>query len=199
VTSSRASGERPTVVAIAASTGGLNAVSAIIEALPRDFQASTVVVLHLSEGGRGLLPPILSARTSLRVVEPAGGERLRAGWIYTAAPGRHLLVGPHRTLRVSDAAQVNNSRPSADPLFESLAAHPELRAIAVILTGRDGDGSRGLPAISTSGGVVIVQDPETAECADMPRSAIATGLVNYILPLAGIAPKIVELVNEQSE
>ena len=197
MSSVRASVERRTVVALAASLGGLRAVSAIIRALPRGFGASTIIVLHLSEGGRGLLPAILASHTALRVIEPTGGERLRAGWVYTAAPGRHLLVGRQRRLQVSDAAQVNNSRPSADPLFESLAAQPDLRAIAVILTGRDGDGSRGIPAISAGGGVVIVQDPETAECGEMPQSAIDTGVVDYVLPLADIGPKLIELVNQK--
>jgi two-component system, chemotaxis family, protein-glutamate methylesterase/glutaminase len=199
MSASRASSERQTVVAIAASKGGLSAVSAIIEALPAEFPASTIVVLHLSQEGRGLLPPILGARTPLPVVEPSGGEPLRAGWVYTAAPGRHLVVDRARRLRLSDAGQVHHSRPSADPLLESLAGRSDLHPIAVILTGRDADGSGGIPAISAGGGVVIVQDPETAECPDMPQRAIATGVADFILPLAEIAPKIVELVTGVSE
>ena len=182
------------VVAIVASLGGLRAVSEIVSGLPADFEAATVIVLHASEGGRGLLPRILRPLTPLPVREPKDGERLRAGCIYTAVPGQDLLVEGRGTVRLSNAGTRKRPTPSGDALFRSLAAQGELRTIAVVLTGRDGDGSEGIKPLAAAGAVVLAEDPATAVCADMPLHAIATGVVDYVLPVPSIAPRLAELV-----
>lgn len=182
------------VIAIAASRGGLKAISEILSALPPDFLAAIVVVQHLSAQHPSYLSEILSQRTSLRVKQAEVGERLCQGTVYIAAPDKHLLVNLDRTLSFSDAAKVNFVRPAADKLFASVAASYQSQAIALVLTGGDGDGSAGVIAIKKYGGTVIVQDEATSENFSMPKSAIATNQVDLILPLDAIAAALINLV-----
>ncbi|MGW0687155.1 chemotaxis protein CheB [Streptomyces sp. NPDC002754] len=114
--------------------------------------------------------------------------------MYIAPPDRHLCVGTSRTLALTEEEPVNHARPAADPMFESAAKAYGSRTIACVLTGADGDGSRGITAVKKHGGTVIVQNPATAEFRGMPRSAINTGLVDLVLPLEDIAPAIARLV-----
>jgi two-component system, chemotaxis family, protein-glutamate methylesterase/glutaminase len=106
----------------------------------------------------------------------------------------HIRGSGDGTLSLSHSAKVQSVRPSADRLFESLAASFGERAIAVVLTGAGNDGSGGVPIIKRMGGVVIAQDAATAEVPGMPRSAIATGAVDCIVPLHGVASRLGMLV-----
>jgi two-component system, chemotaxis family, protein-glutamate methylesterase/glutaminase len=182
------------IVAIAASRGGLNAISQIVSALPADFPAAIIVVQHLSPQYRSYLAEILSRRTALQVKQAEEGELLRPGTVYIAVPNKHLLVDPNGTLSLSDTAKVNFVRPAADKLFTSVAESFKSRAIAVVLTGGDGDGGLGVVAIKKSGGIVIAQDEASCECFSMPQSAINTGTVDFVLPLDAIANQLVSLV-----
>jgi len=137
---------------------------------------------------------ILSRRTSLRVKQAEEGDRLAPGTVAIAPPDRHLLVNPDGTLSLSQSELVHFVRPSADLLFESVAASYRERAIAVVLTGTGSDGAMGVQAIKKMGGRVIVQDERTAEFFGMPTAAIHTGQVDQILPLDEIAPAIITLV-----
>jgi two-component system chemotaxis response regulator CheB len=185
---------RPFVVALAVSVGGLKALSQILSDLPADFPAAVVVVQHRSPGLEGLLADLLGRRTPLRVKPAEEGDRLCAGTVFVAPPDQHLLVQVDETLGLSQSAKVNHVRPAADPLFESLAKSFQGGAVAVVLTGRLNDGSKGVLAVRAAGGTVIAQDPAGAEAPDMPRAAIATGLVDLVLPLGEIAPALVRLV-----
>ncbi|KAB8319129.1 chemotaxis protein CheB [Tolypothrix campylonemoides VB511288] len=182
------------VVAIAASKGGLKAISQIVSALPPDFPAAIIVVQHLSPQYRSYLAEILSKRTALRVKQAEQGDLLRPGTIYTAVPDKHLLVNPNGTLSLSDAPKMNFVRPAGDKLFMSVAETFKSRAIAVVLTGKDGDGVLGVLAVKKHGGTVIVQNEATSECFSMPQSAIDTGKVDYVLPVDAIAHQLVSLV-----
>ena len=182
------------IVALAASAGGVQALREILTGLPADFPAALAVVLHRPAGFHGLLADVLGRRTLLRVKEAEEGERLAARTVFLAPPGFHLLVTPRGTLSLSVGPKVNHVRPSAEPLFLSMAASCEARAVAVVLTGGDGDGSDGVREVKRRGGVVIVQDPAEAEAPGMPRSAIATGCADQVLPLAEIASALVRLV-----
>ena len=114
--------ERPRhVVALAASAGGLTAVSRVLSNLPADFPAPILVLQHQDPHHRSWLPEILTRRTELRVTQVRGGERLTAGTVFLSLPGRHLLVAADGTLSLSDTARVRFVRPSADVLFSSLA------------------------------------------------------------------------------
>jgi two-component system, chemotaxis family, protein-glutamate methylesterase/glutaminase len=122
------------------------------------------------------------------------GVRAEAGTIYIAPPNRHLLVGAHGTLRLSDSELVHFVRPSADLLFESVAGSYGPRAIACVLTGTGSDGAMGVSAVKSRGGTVIAEDPELAEFKGMPEAAVASGVVDFMLPLDEIATVIRGLV-----
>jgi len=178
------------IVALAASAGGLKALTEVLAALPRDFPAALVVVQHLDPRHRSLMAEILGRRTALLIKEAREGDALERGLALIAPPNRHLLVNPDRTVSLSQSELVHFVRPSADLLFESTAASYKERAIAVVLTGSGRDGAMGVKAIKKMGGTVIVQDEKTAEFFGMPGAAQQTGLVDFILPLAEIAPAL---------
>jgi two-component system chemotaxis response regulator CheB len=182
------------VVAMAASAGGLNALSQVLRQLPADFPAAILIVQHLDPRHRSLMADILGRRTALRVKQAADGDRIIPASVLIAPPDRHLLVNPDRTVSLSQSQLVHFLRPSADLLFESVAASYQQRAIAVVLTGTGSDGSMGVRAIKKMGGTVIVEDEKTAEFSGMPSSAIQTKCTDFILPLDEIAPALVTLV-----
>lgn len=182
------------VVAIAASAGGLNAISEVLKALPADFPAAIVVVQHLDPRHRSLMAEILSRRTPLAVKQAEEGDALQPGTVYIAPPDRHLLVNPDGTLSLSQSELVHFVRPSADLLFDSVAASYKAGAIAVVLTGTGRDGGMGVRAIDKMGGTVIAQDEATSEFYGMPSAAIRTGAVDFSLPLSEIAPALITLV-----
>jgi two-component system, chemotaxis family, protein-glutamate methylesterase/glutaminase len=188
------SGAALDVVALAASAGGLQALSVVLAPLPTEFAAAIAVVQHLDPRHRSLMAEILSRRTVLPVKEAREGDVLLAGTIAIAPPNKHLLVNPDGTLSLSSSELVHFVRPSADLLFESLAASYRDRAIAVVLTGSGADGGMGVRAIQKMGGTVIAQDQATSAFFGMPDTAIKTGCVDFILPLDEIAPALVTLV-----
>jgi two-component system chemotaxis response regulator CheB len=182
------------VVAMASSAGGLTALSHVLSTLPANFPAAIVVVQHLDPRHRSLMADILSRRTPLKVQQAKEGDRLGPATAYIAPPNRHLLVIPDGTLSLSQSELVHFVRPSADLLFESVAASYKHRAIGVVLTGTGSDGSMGVQALKKMGGTVIVQDEKSSEFFGMPRAAIHTGSADFILPLNEIAAALVELV-----
>jgi two-component system, chemotaxis family, protein-glutamate methylesterase/glutaminase len=181
------------VVALAASAGGLAALSRVLSELPADFPAAVLIVQHLDRHHRSWLAEILSRRVELDVRQAQGGELVRPGIIYIAPPDRHLLVNPQGVLSLSDAALVRYVRPSADLLFSSVAASFGPRVIAVVLTGTGRDGADGVHDVKQEGGFVIAQDEASSEFFGMPGAAIHTGAVDRVLPLAEIAAALVEL------
>lgn len=180
-------------VALAASAGGLAALTEVLSSLPADFAAPVIVLQHLSPQHHSWLPEILAHRVELPVVQVQGGERLQAGRVYVAPPGLHLLVTPDGLLSLSDLARVRFVRPSADLLFASLAEAWGEGAIAVVLTGTGRDGADGVRAIKDHGGTVIAQDEESAEFFGMPGAAFLTGVVDRVLPLERIASALIEM------
>jgi len=185
------------VVALASSAGGIAALSEILGSLPGDFPAAIVVVQHLDPRHRSLMADILRRRTALNVAQAAEGDYIRAGTVYIAPPDRHLLVNANGTLSLSHSELVHFVRPSADLLFESVAASYRKRAIAVVLTGTGSDGSMGIGAIKKMGGTVVAQDQASAEFSGMPGAAIRSGNADFVLPLDEIAPALVTLVTKE--
>ena len=183
------------LVTLAASAGGLKAITEVLAALPREFPAALAVVQHLDPRHRSLMAEILARRTALRVKEAAEGDRLAAGTAYIAPPDRHLLVNPDGTLSLSQTKLVHFVRPSADLLFESAAAAYGERVIAVVLSGTGSDGAMGVKAVKKMGGTVIAQEP--AEFPGMPAAALETGMVDFTLSLADIAPALRTLLTGQ--
>jgi len=184
------------VVALAASAGGLNALTHVLAALPPEFPAALVVVQHVDPRHRSLMAQILARRTRIAVNEAHEGDALRAGSAYIAPSNRHLLVNADRTLSLTQTELVRFVRPSADLLFESTAASFKERAIAVVLSGSGSDGAMGVKAIKKMGGTVIVQDARHAEFSGMPEAAQATGLADFVLELDEIAPALQKLCAE---
>jgi two-component system chemotaxis response regulator CheB len=181
------------VVAIAASAGGLRALSEVLSRLPADFPAAIAVVQHLDRRHPSMMADILSRRTALAVKQAAEGDVLRPGKVVIAPPDRHLLVNRDGTFSLTQTELVHFLRPSADLLFESVAASFRERSIAVVLTGTGSDGAMGVTAIKKMGGTVIAQDQATSEFFGMPSAAIQTGHVDRVLPLDAIAPALVAL------
>jgi two-component system, chemotaxis family, protein-glutamate methylesterase/glutaminase len=186
------------IVALAASAGGLKALSELLGALPADFPAALVVVQHLDPRHRSLMAEILARRTALAVRQASGEDRARPGTVFIAPPDHHLLVEPGGLFSLTRTELVHFSRPSADLLLESVAASYRSRAIGVILSGSGSDGAMGARAIKKTGGTLIVQDPATAEFSGMPAAAQQTGLADFVLPLEEIAGALRTLVAEPS-
>lgn len=182
------------IVAIAASAGGLMALTAVLGRLPRDFAAAITVVQHLDPRHRSLMPQIMGRRVALPVAQAEQGKAVEPGHVYLAPPDRHLLINRDRTISLTQTELVNFVRPSADLMFESAAATYGERAIAVVLTGTGHDGSMGVTAIKKRGGTVIVQDEASSEFFGMPSAAIKTGTVDYVLALDEIPVALQTLV-----
>ena len=182
------------IVAIAASAGGLTAISKVLEELPPSFPASVLVVQHVDPRHRSLMASILSRRTRLPVKEAEAGERIVPGTVYVAPPNHHLLVNADGTLVLTQTELVHFVRPSADLLFESVAASFRDRVIAVVLSGTGVDGSMGVEAVNKMGGTVIAEDEQSSEFFGMPQAAIQTGFVDFVLPLTEISSALQSLV-----
>ncbi len=182
------------IVALASSAGGVHALTQVLGGLPAGFPAIVVVVQHLDPRHRSLMPEIFGRRAKLPVFQAADGMDVAPGNVYLAPPDRHLLVNGDGTLSLTQTELVNFVRPSADLLFESVAAAYGGRAIAVVLTGAGKDGSLGVTAIKKRGGTVIVQDEATSEFFGMPGAAIRTGSADFVLSIDEIPGALVTLV-----
>ena len=186
------------VVAIGASAGGLEALTTIVQRLPRAVDAAILVVMHTRSNGTPVLPLVLARRSELAASFAANDEPLQTGHVYVAPPDFHLLVEASR-LRVVRGPRENGTQPAIDPLFRTVAHEFGSRVIGVILSGALSDGSSGLRTIKHHGGTAIVQDPEDATFRSMPRSAMAAVDVDYVLPASDIADAIIRLTRSQAE
>ncbi len=180
------------IAGLGASAGGLNALSHLLAALPEDFPSSIVVVQHLAPDHKSWIASLLGHSTRLKVQQAEHGEILLPGVIYVAPPDEHLLVGPGK-IQLAHTQLVHFSRPSIDLLFESVAGTYGARSIGIVLSGTGKDGAAGIRAIKEAGGITIAQKPETAEFRHMPEAAIATGCIDFILPLEEIGEKLAGL------
>lgn len=186
------------IVAIAASAGGLKALSTVLSGLHADFAAALVVVQHLDRRYRSRMSEILAKRTALAVREAREGDLVAPGAAYIAPPDRHLLVNRGGRLTLTQTELVHFVRPSADLLFESTAASFRERAIAVVLSGTGLDGAMGVRAIKKTGGTLIVQDPASAQFSGMPGAAAQSAMADFILPLEEIAAALEKLAGRRA-
>lgn len=184
------------IVAIAASTGGPAALHRIFTSLPRTFRLPIVVVQHITAGFIGGLADWLRASCPLEVTVAEHGEELRPGHVYLAPDTRHLGVTSTGRVAVSDDAPRNGFRPSGDHLFESVAAAYGSSVAGVVLTGMGSDGVDGLRAVKAAGGHVLAQDEASSIVYGMPKEAVASGVVDSILTLDEIAPRLVHLLGK---
>jgi two-component system chemotaxis response regulator CheB len=188
------------VVAIACSTGGPAALGYVLSRLPADLPAAVVVVQHMPEGFTAPLAQRLDASCGLIVKEAQDGDVLRRGRVLVAPGGRHLRVrrlpGAPVAL-LGSGPTVSGHRPSADVLFQSVAAEFGSRSVGVVLTGMGEDGAAGLQAIHRVLGATLAQDEESSVVFGMPRAAILRGAADQILPLERIAEAIEAAVQRQ--
>lgn len=182
------------IILIGASAGGVQALSELVAGLPSDLPAAVFVVLHVSPYGRSAMPVILSRAGKLPATHAQDGEEVRPGHVYVAPPDHHLVL-QDGVVRLSRAPTENAQRPAVDVLFRTAAQTYRRRVMAVVLTGNLDDGTAGLAVVKRHGGTAVVQDPGEADYPSMPRSAIANVEVDHVLPLAGIAPLLVELAS----
>ena len=183
------------IVVIGASAGGIQALSTLVAGLPRNFPASVLVVVHIPSYAVSRLPEILSRSGPLLATHAQQGEVIEPGRIYVAPPDRHLLVRPGH-IELSRGPRENHSRPAIDPLFRTAARAYGRRTLGIVLSGALYDGSMGLLAIKTRGGMAIVQDPREAIVDSMPRRAIERVAADHILPVAEIAAALADLVRQ---
>ncbi len=174
-------------VVIGASAGGVEALAAILPALPARGAAAVFVVQHLPRDRNSLLVEIFAPRCAALVREAEDKEPVEGGTIYFAPPDYHLLVAPGPQIALSVDDLVNHSRPSIDVLFESAADVYRSQLLGVILTGASEDGAAGLEAVCRAGGQAVVQEPQEAISDRMPRAALRRPLGQRVLRLAEIA------------
>jgi two-component system, chemotaxis family, protein-glutamate methylesterase/glutaminase len=183
---------RRDIVVIGTSAGGIDAIRMLLAGLPADLPAAVFVVVHIDAKSPGLLPRIFGRAGRLPVEHARDGAPVRPGRVYVAPPDRHVLLEADG-MRVVRGPTENRHRPAIDPLFRSAAWAFGPRVIGVVLTGLLDDGAAGLWAVKTCGGLAVVQDPADAAFPDMPRNALAHVRADRTLPLAAIAPALVEL------
>jgi two-component system CheB/CheR fusion protein len=183
---------KPFIVAIGASAGGVQALQAFIGSLPPNTGAAYVVVVHLDPQRRSELSSILAARTPMPVTQVEGKQKLAADHVYVIPPGRRLQMIDHEVSAV-EFDQPHGQRSPIDQFFRSVAERIG-DGFAVVLSGAGSDGAIGVRAIKEAGGIILVQDPDEAEWASMPRSVIATGVADFVLPARDLAQRLADLL-----
>lgn len=181
------------VVGIGASAGGLEPLQTVVSRLPADTPAAYVVVQHLSPDHRSIMDQLLQAQTSLRVTTIEDGERLEAGTVYVLPSGKEVRLSG-RVLRLADRVADEGLRTPIDRFFESMAEECGRNGYCIVLSGSGSDGAVGLRAIKAAGGFAFAQEHENARFPGMPDSAIATGLVDFILRASDIPARLHEVI-----
>ncbi|HYQ44526.1 MAG TPA: chemotaxis protein CheB [Polyangiaceae bacterium] len=178
------------LVVMGTSTGGLHALTRLLSALPASFPLPIAIVQHRSRDSDERLAMLLSGASLIPVVEAEDKEPLRGPGVYLSPPDYHLLVETD-WVALSTEEPVAYSRPSIDVLFESAAYSHGSGVIGVLLTGANQDGTRGLKRIKEHGGYVIIQNPDSAESAFMPKHAVKNLLPDRVLNLEQIAGELI--------
>lgn len=174
---------------IGASWGGMDALGTLLAQLDGGNRLSLAVAQHRRPDADGTLLTYLAQRSPLPVVEVDDKETIEPGRVYLAPPDYHLLVDEGH-FALSTEGAVRFSRPSIDLLFESAADAYGEAVVAIVLTGANDDGCRGVLAVKDAGGLIIAQDPDTAERPEMPAGAIGSGAVDLVLPIDDIAREL---------
>jgi two-component system chemotaxis response regulator CheB len=182
-------------IVVGASAGGVEALLSIFSELPEGFGLPIIAVLHLPDERRSQLAEVFARRLCIPVREAQDKEVIEVGTLYFAGPGYHLSVEQDRSLSLSQEDRVFHSRPAIDYLFSSAADAYGNRLLAILLTGANQDGARGLAYVKQSGGTTVVQDPKEARIAVMPLAALALHTPDYILTLSRIGSLLASLEN----
>ncbi|WP_438868638.1 chemotaxis protein CheB [Pseudomonas sp. L1(2025)] len=180
-------------IVVGASAGGVEALLSIFSGLPDTFGLPIIAVLHLPDERRSQLSEVFARRLSIPVQEARDKEMIAPGTLYFAGPGYHLSVENDRSLSMSQEDRVHHSRPAIDYLFASAADAYGKGLLAILLTGANQDGARGLAHVKQSGGTTVVQDPTEARIAVMPLAALALHTPDHILTLSQIGSLLASL------
>jgi two-component system CheB/CheR fusion protein len=180
------------IVGIGASAGGLEACTKLLEHLPPDTGMAFVLVQHLAPTKDSILADLLSKATSMPVREVQDGMTVEPDHVYVIPPNTVLAVF-HGVLRLLPRAETQTQHMPVDSFFRSLAEDQGQNAVGIILSGTGSDGSLGIRAIKAEGGIVLAQDEQSAKYDGMPKSAVATGAVDFILPPEKIAAELVRI------
>jgi len=180
-------------VGIGASAGGLEAVEEFLSNLPAETGMAFVVISHLDPHHKSILAELLSKRTDLEVLQAENGAKVEPNHLYVIPPNCYLSI-KQGALQLTELEESRALRMPIDHFLRSLAEDQKENAVAVILSGNGTDGTLAIRAINGSGGVAFVQDPATAKFDGMPRSAIATGLADFVLPPSAMAAHLIEYV-----
>ncbi len=180
------------IVGIGASAGGLEAFTNLLEHLPPDTGMAFVLVQHLAPTKDSMLAELLSKATSMPVREVQDGMTVEPDHVYVIPPNTALAVF-HGKLRLLPRGETHTQHMPVDFFFRSLAEDQEQSAVGIILSGTGSDGSLGIRAIKAEGGIVLAQDEQSAKYNGMPKSAVATGAVDFILPPEKIAAELARI------
>ncbi|EKV30440.1 Chemotaxis protein methyltransferase CheR [Caenispirillum salinarum AK4] len=192
-TSRRGRRRKVTVVGIAASAGGLEALGHLVTHLPADSTMAYVVVQHMAPQHPSMLAQLLARQTDLKVVEITDGMRVEPNVIHITPPNTDLDI-EDGTLSLREPHAAIGPKPSADYFFASLAEDQGENAIGIILSGTGSDGAHGVRAVKAAGGITMAQDEDSARYAGMPRAAVETGCVDFIMTPERMGEELVELL-----
>src|SRR5437764_2842545 len=185
------------VVGLGASAGGIAPLQEFFSGMDPKSGLGFVVVMHLSPEYESQLPSVLQQKTKMPVTQVTESVKVRPNHVYVT-PLNHQLTLTDSTLTLVPPQQPLGRRITIDLFFRTLATAYGQRAVCVILSGTDTDGAIGLKHIRAQGGLTIAQDPNEAEHDSMPVTAISTGMVDWVLPVAQLAPKLVEFVHNEN-
>lgn len=185
-------GQELTIVGVGASAGGLEAFTQFLRGLPADSGLAVVFVQHLAPQHDSALVTLLSAQTTLPVVQAAHGAMVEANHVYVIPPNAQVEMRGDQ-LRLLPRPTDRSQYTPVDTFFSSMADTLRSRAIAVVLSGTASDGALGIRDVKAAGGITLAQSPETAKYDGMPRAAIATGMVDLILPAPAMGAKLAQL------
>ena len=181
------------VVAMGGSAGGLEAFEQFFSKMPADSGMAFVLVPHLDPTHKALLAELLQRSTKMKVVEVKDGMDVRPDAVYVIPPNADLSI-LHGKLHLLEPSTPRGTRMPIDFFFRQLALDQHDKAIGIVLSGMGSDGTQGIRAIKENFGLVMVQDPGSAKYDAMPRSAINTGLADYVAPVGDLPVKLVQYV-----
>ncbi len=184
------------VVGLGGSAGSISALQEFFGRIPTDLGVAYVVVLHLSPDYESQLPQVLQACTRMPIVQVQDEVPVQANHVYVIPPAHHLIMSDG-VIRLSQPQQTPGKRVAVDLFFRTLATTHRSKAVAIVLSGADADGTIGIKRVKEHGGLTVAQDPEEAEYESMPRAAIETGMVDWILSVEQMTVKLAEWISNE--
>ncbi|MBM3132705.1 MAG: chemotaxis protein CheB [Chloroflexi bacterium] len=187
-----------TIIIVGASTGGPQTVRSLMTRLPV-LDACVLIVLHMPKYINASVRKSMSAVTPMKVELAADGMALENGLILIAPSETHMVLENNQRVRLVDGKKVNYVRPSIDITMKSVTRDGDVHVIGIVLTGMGSDGAKGISHIKDLGGATFAQDESTCVVYGMPKAAVETGKVDFILPPEEIADKVAEMIGNMRD